>query len=146
MKKFEITCEKGITYTNIENFTEEFYENVDSLTNENVDYLENYIWEAIEEYNGKIPEPLVWIMLDFCEDFTYNYEVDRETLEYNLYKGWAYIKVIIQNPETGNYYAFYNNEGKYDTEKFANGYEFERVRPAEKIIKTWETLNEYYEN
>ena len=102
---FNITCEKGITYTNIETFKEDFDHNGDSFTDENEEEIDKYIWAVIEETDGKIPDTIWYFMREFSEDFLYNYRADRETLEYDIYKGYAYILLILQNPYTNNYFG-----------------------------------------
>ena len=135
--EFNLTCEKNIPYTNVETFEEEFYGN-DRLTEENIDYLDNYIWSEIERTNGKISDAVWYLMREFDEDFLYTYEIERETLEYDLYKGWATIMIILQNPSTNNYFSTTYTDGGWDTEW--PEHEFTRVEPKEKTITTWEAV------
>lgn len=136
--EFNLTCEKNIPYTNVETFEEEFYGNDDRLTEENIDYLDNYIWSEIERTNGKISDAVWYLIREFDEDFLYTYEIGRETLEYDLYKGWATIMIILQNPSTNNYFATTYTDSGLDTEW--PEYEFTRVEPKEKTIITWEAV------
>lgn len=141
MKEFKITCKKGITYTDIETFGDEFEANNDSLTDENTDYLDNVVWEYIEETKGEIPDYIVWILY-LLEDFFYTYQADRETVEYDLYKGWEWIRVVIQNPKTNNYYQIFKAEGRYGDTDYPEGYQFTQVEPYDKVVNSWRKIGE----
>lgn len=141
MNKFRITCKKGITYTDIETFSEQFEDNHDDLTDENVDYLNNVVWDYIEETKGKIPEYMVWVLY-LLEDFFYTYEADRETIEYDLYKGWEWIRIVIQNPKTHNYYQIFKTEGRYGDTEYPEGYQLTQVEPYEKVVNSWKEVED----
>lgn len=137
MDNFKITCEKGITYTDIENFVENFLENQDELSQENVEYLEALIWEYIETSNEEVPEYIIYIITDLIE-FIYDFTIDKQLIECDLYKGWEFDLIILQNPKTGNYFSIEYSENRWGDHDYPNGYTFNRVRKIDKVIQVWE--------
>lgn len=137
MGNFEITCEKGITYTNIENFVEDFLKNQDEISQENVKYLEALIWEYIETNSEEVPEYIIDIITDLIE-FIYDFTIDKQLIDCDLYKGWESNLEILQNPKTGNYFGIEKSENRWGDHDYPNGYTFHRVRKVDKIIQVWE--------
>ena len=112
--------------------------NADRFTQENIEYLNNYIWEVIEETKGKIPCGMFGIMREI--DFIYDYMVDRVTLDYDLYKGWSNQLIILLSPISEKYYGIYATEGsfgelEYDESLFL-------VKKVEKVVSAWEEVKE----
>lgn len=138
MNDFCITCAAGITYTNLENLLYDMDNNADSFTQENIKYLNNYIWEVIEETKGKISCGMLEIMREI--DFIYDYTVDRVVLDYDLDKGWSNELIILLSPISKKYYGIYATEGRY------NGTEYDaplvQVKSVEKIVSGWEEVKE----
>lgn len=138
---FRIVCEKGIEYTNLNNFIDDFLDYDDKLTDENYKYLENLIWEAIEEKKGKIMGTPFWdIMFELIEDFIYTYKIDEETISYDLYKGWEVILYVIENPETKNHYAIARQVSRWGDSEFVD--DFEEVYKTTEIKEVWKAVKE----
>lgn len=138
MNDFCITCAAGITYTNLENLLYDMDNNADSFTQENIKYLNNYIWEVIEETKGKIPCGMLGIMREI--DFIYDYTVDRVILDYDLYKGWSNQLVILLSPISKRYYGIYKTEGRYGDLEYDES--LVQVKKVEKVVSAWEEVKE----
>lgn len=137
---FSVTCGRT-TYTNIETFAGDILNNDEALTQEHVQYLEELIWEYIEEGNGKIPEYIVDIITDLIE-FIYDFQIDIQLVTWDLYKGWENKLIILQNPKTGNHYGIFKAENRWGDYDYPEGYEFVRVKYLEKVIKEWTVIEE----
>lgn len=145
MKPFRITTEQGIVYTNLQDFYNDFCVNYatidDNITEEGSAYLDEYIWEAIEEGNGKIEdETLMLIFEDFVEipEFVYMYRYDTKLIEYDIDRGLAYTRQVIKSP-SGRYFSIIRMDSAYDWE-YPDGHYFEEVKPIEKTITDWEVI------
>ena len=138
MNDFCITCATGITYTNLENLLYDMDNNADSFTQENIKYLNNYIWEVIEETKGKIPCGMLGIMEEI--DFIFDYTIDRVTLDYDLYKGWSNQLVILLSPISKKYYGTYATEGRYGDLEYDEPLFL--VKKVEKVVSAWEEVKE----
>ena len=138
---FRIVCEKGIEYTNLNDFIDDFLHYDDRLTDENYEYLESLIWEAIEEKKGKIMGTPFWdIMFELVEDFIYTYKIDEETINYDLYKGWEVILYVVENPETKNHYAIARQISRWGDSEFVD--DFEEVYKTTEIKEVWKAVKE----
>jgi hypothetical protein len=135
---FCITCAAGITYTNLENLLYDMDNNADSFTQENIEYLNNYIWEVIEETKGKISCGMLGIMEEI--DFIYDYTVDRVTLDYDLYKGWLNKLIILLSPISNKYYGIYATEGRYGDTDYDE--QLVQVKKVEKFMSVWVEVKE----
>lgn len=138
MNDFCITCAAGITYTDLENLLYDMDNNADSFTQENIEYLNNYIWEVIEETKGKIPCGMLGIMREI--DFIYDYTVDRVTLDYDLYKGWSNKLIILLSPISNKYYGTYATEGRYGDIDYDES--LVQVKKIEKFVSVWVEVKE----
>ena len=138
MNDFCITCAAGITYTNLENLLYDMDNKADSFTQENIKYLNNYIWEVIEETKGRIPCGMLGIIDEI--DFIYNYMADTIILDYDLYKGWSNKLIILFSPISKKYYGIYAAEGRYIDIEYSEL--LVQVKPIEKVMLTWEEVKE----
>lgn len=145
MKPFKITTEQGIVYTNLQDFYNDICVNGDT-TDDNIDeeaaaYLDEYIWEAIEEGNGKIEdETLMLIFEDYIDipEFVYMYRYDTKLIEYDIDRGLAYTRQVIKSP-SGRYFSIVRMDSAYSWE-YPDGHYFEEVKPVEKTIIDWEVI------
>lgn len=145
MKPFKITTEQGIVYTNLQDFYNDFCVNYDTI-DDNIDeeaaaYLDEYIWEAIEEGNDKIEdETLMLIFEDYIDipEFVYMYRYDTKLIEYDIDRGLAYTRQVIKSP-SGRYFSIVRMDSAYDWE-YPDGHYFEEVKPIEKTIIDWEVI------
>lgn len=138
MNDFCITCATGITYTNLENLLYDMDNNADRFTQENIEYLNNYIWETIEETKGKIPCGMLEIMEEI--DFIYDYTVDRVTLNSDLYKGWSNELVILLSPISEKHYGIRAITGRYGNTEYEEP--LFQVRKTEEVVTVWKTVDD----
>ena len=135
---FNITCEKGITYTDPETFVEDFYGNNDNIDCENYSYLENYVWEWIEATNGRIPSYVWDIISDLMEDFIWDNHIDDELIEYDLEDGRETIRRVIVSPNM-NYFATILTQNRWGDREYLDC-DFTKVKKAKKVVETWEEV------
>ena len=139
MKPFRITTEKGIVYTNLQDFYNDICVNGDttddSIDEEAITYLDDYIWEAIEEGNGRIEdEDLMLVFKDYIEipEFIYMYLYDTKLIEYDIDRGLAYTRQVIQSP-SGRFFSIVRMDSSWDYD-YPDGYYFQEVKPVEKTL------------
>ena len=145
MKPFRITTEQGIIYTNLQDFYNDICVNGDTIgdtiTEEGSIYLDEYIWEAIEEGNGEIEdEDLMLIFEDYVDipEFVHMYLYDTKLIKYDLDSGLAYTRWVIKSP-SGRYFSIVRMDSAYSWE-YPDGHRFEEVKPVEKTITDWEVI------
>ena len=145
MKPFRLTTEQGIIYTNLQDFYNDMCvngdTNEDTITEEGSVYLDEYIWEAIEEGNGRIEdETLMLVFEDYVDipEFVHMYLYDTKLIKYDLDSGLAYTRWVIKSP-SGRYFSIVRMDSAYSWE-YPDGHYFEEVKPIEKTIIDWEAI------
>lgn len=109
-----------------------------ALTEDERQYLEEYLWEAIEENWTYKDNTYTYAPSDFMDSLYQDiYQgdcCDRMSLDFDIDDQLCDVLVVLQNPKTKHFWGFFGWESKYE-----ESYDYQpiRVEPAEKVVSTW---------